>query len=176
MKRGKNFNIDKSVLSYISAKNFWAEGDADKFKTVISNLKFVPKEYGLEIPDFNMTDPELDMVFSEMLGDWIEFKEKYSGIFRIPYRGIHFEDFGSLNEWRFIVALEDNQFTIYNHKSGVNDARYGTNFDYKNPLEWKIESVINVKKNDSLFFRPWLFHSLEPLPVYYYKLMVIEDD
>lgn len=172
----KNFKVDKTVLSYIYAKNFWQEGDADKFKTVISNLKFVPKQYGHEIDDFNMTDPELDMVFSEMLGDWIEMKEKQSGIFRIPYSGIHFEDFNSLNEWRFIVALEDNQFTIFNHKSGVQDARKGYNFDYKNSLEWTIDSIVSIKKNDCLFYRPWVFHSLEPKPVYYYKLMVIEED
>lgn len=175
MNNGKNFKINKTVMNFLHAKDFYKPGDAEDYRTAASSAKFEAARYGFEIPNFNMVDPELDMVFSEILGEHIEMDNKHSGIFRYPYRGIHFDDFNSLFEWRFFVALEDNQFTTYSHKSGAKDARDGINFDYKNSIDWNIESVINIKQNDCLFYRPWVFHSYEPKMISFYKLLVLEE-
>ena len=177
----KNFNVDKSVLSYIQAKKFWPEGVAEQYRRAISSMKKVGTPWGWEVENFNMVDPQLDMIFSEMLGDNVEMSYKNSGIFRVPYKGIHHDPFYSLNEWRFFIALEDIEFTIYNHKSGAIDARYVDPKDYdkvnlKNSLEWNIESILFIKQNDSLFYRPWVFHSFSPGLIQYFHLNVIEED
>lgn len=169
----RNSKVNKSVLNFIHARNFWQEGDADKFKKVIEHLKWQPALYGLEIPELNMIDPDLEVIFGEMLGDWITITED-SGVFRIPMPLIHFEDFDSLLEWRCAIAVDDNVFRIYNHSSGPIDARQGYEFDYRNPDEWIIEAQINLKQNDCVFYRPWVFHSFEERPLYCFKLLVEE--
>jgi len=170
----KNFKIDKSVMNFIHARDFWQKEDAEKFRTVISYLnKFQPKKHGYELINFNMLDPELDMVFGEMLGDWIKMDEE-SGLFRVPYPFVMFEDFDSLNEWRLAVALEDNTFKTYNHVSGARDARDGYEFNYLTPDDWVLETQINIKQNDAIFYRPWVFHSFESKLLHCYKLYVEE--
>lgn len=172
MNKNKNFQVNKSVLNFIHARDFWKEGEAEQFKNVVTNLKYQPQQYGFEIPQFNMIDPELEMVFGEMLGDWIKLDEEKSGVFRIPYPVIHFEDFASLHEWRCAVALEDNIFKIYNHISGAKDARSGYKFDYTKRSDWKIETQIKLKQNDAVFYRPWMFHMFLDKPLYCFKIMV----
>lgn len=173
-KKKKNFKVNKSVMNFIHARDFWQEGDAEKFKTVIKNIdKWQPKEYGWEIPDFNMLDPELDMVFGEMLGDYVKVEDE-TCVFRLPYPIVHFESFNSLNEWRLAVALEDNVFKIYNHISGVKDARYGYEFDYQKEDDWIVETQMNLKQNDAVFYRPWTFHSFEFKPLHCYKIFIEE--
>ena len=174
--KNNNFKVNKSVLNYIHAKDFWQPGDAEKYKQAVKHLQFVPKQYGYEIQDFNMVDPELDMVFSSMLGEWVEVREKYSGVFRIPSPGVHFEDFDSLNEWSFAIAVEDNQFITYSHKSGAKSALDNHRLDYTKSIDWNIESIINIKQNDCIFYRPWVFHSFEPRLIQYFKIMGMEED
>lgn len=168
----KNFKVNKSVLNFIHARDFWQEGDADKFKKVVEHLRWQPAKYGWEIPQFNMIDPDLEIVFGEMLGDWITITEEDSGVFRIPMPMIHFEDFDSLKEWRCAIAVDDNVFRTYNHATGAKDARYGHEFDYANSEEWVMETQINLKQNDCVFYRPWVFHSFEESPLYCFKLLV----
>jgi hypothetical protein len=171
----KNFQVNKSVLNYIKAENFWQEGDAEKFFAVSSNLKFVPKEYGFEIDHFNMVDPELEMVFGELLGDYVKIEDDTSGVFRMPYPVIHFENFDSLREWRLAIAVQDNVFRTYHHISDRKDARNGIdNINFFDPEEFKLETQINLKQNDAIFYRPWIFHSFEDKIIHCYKILVQE--
>lgn len=173
----KNFKVNKSVLNFIHARQFWPEGDAPKLSKIAEHLKWDPKKYGYEIPHFNLIDPELELVVGEMLGDWVKIHEEESGVFRVPYPIIHFEDFNTLGDWRCAVALEDNIFKTYRHIDGTQDARYGyENFNYSNPDEWIVESQINLKQNDCVFYRPWVFHSFLELPLYCFKATVQDED
>ena len=68
--------------------------------------------------------------------------------------------------------MEDNEFKTYVHKSGAKSALDGYEFDYFNPDDWEVETTIKLKANDSLFFRPWNFHSFGEGVIHYYKLLV----
>jgi hypothetical protein len=169
----KNYKVDKSVLNYIHARDFFPPEEAVRYASPIKNLKFEPTPYGLEIPQFNMIYPEMDMVFGALLGDYVKLDEESSGTFRLPYGGlVHFEDFDSLNEWRLAVALEDTQFCTYIHSSGAKSALDGYQFDYHNSEEWELQSLTTLKTNDAIFYRPWIFHSFSGELIHCYKLLV----
>jgi hypothetical protein len=159
-----NYPVDRSVLNFIHARDFYKKEDADAFRLTIGShvSKFVPTPYGLDMQNFNMTSPEDDMIFGGMLGDYVKIDEDRSGIFRMPYHNlIHFESFDNLNEWRLAVALDDNTFTTYSHTSGAKTAIDGYEFDYHNLNDWIVETVVTVRKGDAVFYRPWVFHSFE---------------
>jgi hypothetical protein len=159
-----NFQVNKSVLNFIHARDYFQQNDADNYRIAISNVfeKFEPKEYGMELPRFNMVAPDDNMVFGGLLGDYVKLDEEKSGTFRKPWNNlIHFESFLELSEWRLAVALEDNTFTTYSHVSGSKSALNGYEFDYSNLNDWVVETVITLRKNDAIFYRPWVFHSFE---------------
>ena len=159
----KNYKVNRSLLNYIHSRDFFPEGDAENYRLAVKDLiHYDPIAYGTEIPDFNLIFPDLDMLFGGMLGDFVKVDEDRSGTFRRPYNDlIHFEDFDDLNEWRLVVALEDTTFKVYTHKSGVKNALGGYEFDYHNPEDWELETIIKLKQNDAIFYRPWVFHSFE---------------
>lgn len=171
-----NYPVDKSVLNFIHARDFFTEEVANNFASVAKGLveKYQPMEYGLEIPMFNMTYPEMDMLMGAMLGDYMKIVEEKSGTFRIPYDNlIHFEFFNSLHEWRLAIALEDNNFRTYRHIT-ARDARIAYELDYHNPDDWKVETQINLAAGDAVLYRPWVFHSFEAKPIHCYTILVQE--
>lgn len=170
-----NYPVNKSVLNVIHARDFFTANDAASFAAVGTGLleKYKPMEYGYQLPNFNMTHPEMDLILGAMLGDMVRIIDKESGTFRVPYNDlVHFEYFDSLDEWRLAVALEDNIFQTYRHISGVKDARYGYQFDYQNRKEWIAESYINLPAGDAVIYRPWVFHSFEGKHIHCYKVLV----
>lgn len=172
-----NYPVDKSVLNFIHARDFFYPNVANSFARVANGLKekMVPIPYGLEIPNFNMTDPELDMLLGSMLGDYMKVVDEESGTFRLPYDNlIHFEFFDSLLEWRMAVALDDNTFKTYRHISGARDARAEHKFDYHNLEEWIVETTINLPAGDAVIYRPWVFHSFEAKYIHCYKVLIQE--
>lgn len=158
-----NFQVNKSVLNFIHARNYFQPGEAEKYKCATKNIiHYQPMAYGREVVNFNMISPDDDMVFGALLGDFVRLDEEKSGTFRKPWHNlIHFEDFQSLSEWRLAVALEDNTFTTYSHISGAKTALDGYEFDYHNLDNWIIETMITLRQNDAVFYRPWVFHSFE---------------
>ncbi len=172
-----NFPVNKSVMNYIHTRDFFPQGDAENYKLAVNDLKFEPKKYGYEIHDFNMIFPEIDVLWGKMLGDILDIEEDESGTFRKPYPDvIHFEDFESLNEWRFIVSLDEMEFKTYRHVSGaknmleVLDEQDKLNFFDES--EWQRETSILLKPNDAIFYRPWIFHSFSEGLLHYYKIKV----
>lgn len=161
------------MLKLILADNFFHENDAQRLYSVASNFNFVEKEYGEELDNFNLIFPDTEPIFSKYLGEKISIDEKRSGIFRKSMGAtIHFESFDSPNEWCFIVALEDNlSFNLYRHKSGAISAMQGYQFDYKNLFDWDYDVNIELKANQGVFFRPWLFHTADRGMVQYYRLL-----
>lgn len=159
----KNFQVNRSVLNFIHARDFYSKKDADAYNRAIGNAShFQPMQYGSELVNFNMIAPDDDMIFGGMLGDFVKIDKDKSGTFRRPWDNlIHFEDFQDLSEWRLAVALEDNVFTTYSHISGAKTALDGYEFDYHNLDDWIVETVLNIRQGDAIFFRPWVFHSFE---------------
>lgn len=159
----KNYGVNRSFLNFIHARNFFPEEDAENCRLTVKDLiNYDPNPYGRQIPEFNLIFPDSDVLFGGMLGDFVKLDEERSGTFRKPYHNlIHFEDFEYLTEWRLAVALEDTTFTTYSHVSGAKTAIDGYEFDYHNEEDWLIESMISLRQNDAVFYRPWVFHSFE---------------
>lgn len=166
-----NFYVNKSVINFIHAKDYFPENYADKYKNLLQGHNFVTMKYGREIPNFNVIYPELDMVFSKMLGEYSSLDKKNSGTFRFTLDHVHFEDFEGLNEWRLAVALEDMDFKIYSHCSGIKSALEEYKFDFFNMEDWVLETHIKLRKNEAIFYRPWLFHSFGGGMIHYYKII-----
>lgn len=166
-----------SVAKLIHADNFFIPEEAERLSIIGKNLKYVEKEYGLEVENFNLTFPGLDDTFSKLVNEDVIVDDERSGIFRKPTNcQIHFEGFDTLNEWCFIIALEKTTFNLYNHLEsyGVINARSaldGYKWNYKNMFEWDYYANILLERNQGVIFRPWLFHSLEDGLVQYYRLV-----
>ena len=158
------------MIKLLQADNFFKDEDVQIMFNATNNLQFVEKEHGLEIENFNMVIPDLDPLFSKLLADDIQVDDENSGIFRKPTFGIHFESFESLSDWVFIVALERTTFNLYHHLSGAKTALDGYHFNYQNFLEWDYHTNILLQPNEGIFFKPWLFHSLEEGLVQVYRL------
>jgi len=167
-----NYKVNRSYLNFIHARNFFPEDEAESCRLTVKDLlHYNPNPYGRQIPDFNLIFPESDMLFGGMLGDYVTLDEERSGTFRRPYNNlIHFEDFDNLTEWRLAVALEDTLFKTYSHTSGARTALEGYEFDYHNDEEWCLETTLNLKQNDAIFYRPWVFHSFEEKLILCYYL------
>lgn len=169
----KNFQVNKSFLNYIHAREFLPENEAEQCRQTVTNLMhYDPMAYGMQNSELNLIFPEIDMVFGGMLGDYIRVDEDRSGTFRKPYHNlIHFEEFDNLTEWRIAVALEDTTFTTYSHVSGAKTALDGYQFDYHNLDDWVVETVMTIRQNDAIFYRPWVFHSFEEKLILCYTLI-----
>ena len=169
------------MVKLIHADGFFNGDDAQKYAQVVNGLKFTQKSYGHEIENFNMVLHGIEPVFSRVLAEKVFVDHKRSGVFRKPSQFIHFEDWHSLDEWCFVVALEKTNFNLWQHLSaglgehGVVDALSaldGYQFNYRNLLEWNIDTSITLNANQGVFFRPWMFHSLdEGRLVQYYRLI-----
>jgi hypothetical protein len=117
-----------------------------------------------------------------MVGDIVEIDRPSSGTLRRTiHEVIHFEDFEDLNDWRFVVSLEENEFKTYIHKDGYksvldfikDEESQDKELNYLNKDEWEVETSIKMKANDVLFYRPWIFHSFQDGILHYYKLKVL---
>lgn len=173
----KNFKVNKTVLNFIHARDYFPEKDAENYKLAVQGLKFEPMLYGREIRQFNMIFPDIDMLLGQMIGEtFASVDEEKSGTFRYPYDHIiHFEEFDSLGEWRLAVALEDTVFRTYSHVSGLKTVLDCKNqewktFNYGNQEEWNLETQINLRQNDSVFYRPWVFHSFAEKLIHCYTI------
>lgn len=162
--------MTNSAIKLLHADNFFHSDSIDKLVAVANSLRFVEKEYGSEIENFNFVQPDLDPIFSRLLAEDVTVVEDHSGIFRRPVIHIHFESFETVNDWCFIIALESTTFNLYHHLSGVDNAIDNYKFNYQNLLEWDIYTNIHLKPNQGIIFRPWLFHSLSGGLIQVYRL------
>ena len=161
---------NRSMVKLIHADNFYPEETTVNLLNAVHNLQFVEKDYGFEIDNFNIIHPGLDHTLSHVLGENVCIDEDRSGVFRKPINAIHFESFESLDEWCFIIALERTTFNLYHHVSGAKSALDGWQFNYKNLHEWDYNTNVLLEPNQGVFFRPWMFHSLENGIIQYYHL------
>lgn len=161
-----------SIAKLIHADNFFRPEAIASLVSISRGLTFVDKEYGKEVENFNLVFPDLDDMFSKLVGESVTVDDDRSGVFRRPDNClIHFEGFDSTDEWCFIVALENTTFNLYHHLSGAESALDGYHFNYRNLFEWDYDVNILLKPNQGVIFRPWLFHSVENGLVQYYRLV-----
>lgn len=166
----------RPMVKMIHADEFFPTGDVERCVAVVQNIQFSEKSYGYELENFNMVLSGVEPILSKVLGERVIVDHKRSGIFRKPFNNIiHFEDFHSLNEWCFIVALEPNTLNLYHHKDqqGNIDAKTaldGWNYNYRNLFEWELHTNVLLEANQGVFIRPWVFHSLDSNLVQYYRL------
>lgn len=168
------------MIKLLHADNFFEQESINRLVAIASNLPFVQKEYGEEIDQFNMVPPDLDPVFSRLLGEPVTVVDELSGVFRKPILNIHFESFSTPNDWCFIIALEKTTFNIYNHIAdyGVVNARSaldGYKWNYRNMFEWDVHTNIQLEPNQGVIFRPWLFHSAVGGLTQFYRLTRKEE-
>ena len=168
---------NRNMVRLIHADGFYPPGDAQRYCAAVQGLNFSMKQYGWELENFNMILSHLEPVMSRVLGERVVIDSGRSGVFRRPLNNvIHFEEFDSLNEWCFVVALERNTLNLYHHKhkDGTVDAHTaleGYAHNYRNLFEWDLHTNILMEPNQGVFFRPWVFHSLDQGLVQYYRLV-----
>jgi hypothetical protein len=165
------------MVKLIHADGFLSAHDAQKAARLVQGLSFSPKSYGWELENFNMVFSKLEPIMSQVLGERVVIDHHRSGIFRKPLNNvIHFEEFQSLNEWAFVCALEKNTLNLYHHidTDGNTDAETALDnykFNYMNLFEWNLHTNILLEPSQGVFFRPWVFHSLDQGLVQYYRLL-----
>jgi hypothetical protein len=173
----------RTMVKLIHADGFFPKEDVGNLRNAVNELNFVKKPYGLEIDNFNIIYPDIEIIFKNVLGERVIVDPYRSGVIRKPYNNaIHFEHYNSPDEWCFLVALEKTTINLWHHidpdgkmgeleQATTTDALVGVDYDYKNLFEWKIHTNILLEPNQALFMRPWLFHSLESGLVQYYRLI-----
>ena len=177
-----NFSVNRSAINYIHARDYFPKGEIEEFRPWLENVKWVDTKFGKEIENINLIFENIDIILGKMSGDLLEIDRKNSGTLRKTlHEVIHFEDFEDTNDWRFVVAVDDNEFKTYIHNDGFksvldyikDESEEKPLLDYLNKDDWETEAVIKMKPNDVLFYRPWIFHSFQEGILHYYKLKVI---
>ena len=136
--------------------------DGDSLSALISNMEYESTPYGSEIKNFNFLPQGLEQQFSSLLNMPVEVQPN-TGVFRKPNAIVHFEPFYQHCLWVCIVALEDTVLTLH-EKDDIK-----TVFDVPNEKmeevllsnDWTETNKINIRKNEFVLIRPWLWHSLQ---------------
>jgi hypothetical protein len=175
--------MSRRMVKLIHADGFFPNNEATALKNMVENLQFVQTSHGMEVANFNLIFPDSEQIFHKVLGERVAVDTKRSGVIRKPDNNlIHFEEFDSSEEWCFMVALENTVVNFFYHTdpskqmgdladANARTAFDGVDFNYRNLFEWKIHTNIYLETNQCLFFRPWVFHSLEEGLIQYYRLI-----
>lgn len=171
------------MVKLIHADDFFPGEEATALKNMVEGLQFSETRHGLEVENFNLIFPDSEQIFHKVLGERVTVDTKRSGVIRRPNHNlIHYEEFDSSEEWCFMVALENTVVNFWYHidpkeemgELGTTDSHHameGHEYNYRNLFEWKIHTNILLETNQCLFFRPWVFHSLESGLIQYYRLL-----
>lgn len=158
------------LVKIITVDGFFSKDEAIQLSNITYNLQYTKKNFGEEIENFNMVPENINEMFSNILSTQIEVDKENSGIFRIPKRFIHFEDFCNTNEWIFVVALQHSTFDVFEHQSGISNALHGYKYNYQNLFEWDHKINYQLDPGCGVLFRPWLFHSFDCGLIQIFKL------
>lgn len=172
---------NRAMVKLIHADGLYTNEEVENLNQVLQDVRYSEKPYGYEIENFNMIPRNLEPVMSRVLGEKIIIDQNRSGLFRRPKQFVHFEDFETLNEWCFVLAIDKTTFNMFHHlKRGIGEngeidaksALDGWQFNYLNLMEWNVETNVVLEPNQGVFFRPWMFHALdEGKLVQYYRLL-----
>lgn len=153
-------------------ENFYSNRDLNGYLDFCESHKdkFVETMLGEEFIDFPVIIKNADAIFSKYLDGRYTIVKKESGIFRRPINHIHFESFYSDDDWVFFTALKPTTFNLFTHNSGAQTAFDATNLNFIDFTQWNYTTNILLEENQGLFFRPWLFHSIQGGLIQYYKI------
>lgn len=128
---------------------------------------YLPSPYG---EDYAVNYPVVvyEKLINIILND--SYRLTKTNIIRKPTHNIHYEPFETDKDWIFINALKPTTFNLFAHKSGAEHAGHITNLNFKNFTEFNYTTNIILEKNQGLFFRPWLFHSIQGGLIQYFRL------
>ena len=160
-------------LKLITIDDFYTQEEGYNLtKVILPLMQFVPNDFGEDLPNFNMVPNDADEIFSKVLNTKIVVEKEKSGVFRKPEMSsfIHFEEFESIHDWLFVVALDATTFNVFEHKSGVRNATEGYEFAYRNLFDWNLMTNIILLPGQGVFFRPWLFHSFSSGLIQIFKM------
>lgn len=161
-----------AFIKTMTIDGFYSLEEAKRIYSVIeglaSNLR--QDEFGKELKNFNMISDDADELFSKTLNKKLTVDMNNSGIFRVPELFIHFESFDTLQDWVFVVAIDNSTFNIFEHQCGAKHALHGHNYNYRNLLEWDLTVNYLLQPGQGIFFRPWLFHSFDQGLIQIFKL------
>lgn len=154
------------MVNFMHCSNFY--NDLDQLSGLINTLQFDESLLGQTVKDFNFIPQGLEDMISNILQMPIEIQPN-TGNFIKPNPIVHYDVFYEHTLWTCIVALEDTSLQIHNHINGFKsffdiqeqDTELFSIDDCINPTKWNATSTINIRKNDFLFIRPWLWKSLE---------------
>lgn len=149
------------LVKTIIVDGYYSEQQASQLANTVQDLQFTANEFGEEIKNFNLLDPNFNATASEVFNTKLEAIEDISGVFRKPELFIHFEGFDSTNEWVFAVALRPAQFNTYKHESGAENALQEYRLNYRDMMQWELSSGVFLQPGQGVLFRPWLFHSFD---------------
>ena len=149
------------LVKIITVDGFYTNQQATQLWNTVYDLPFIQQEFGKQIDQFNMIADDADNMFSGILNSHMAVVHEQSGIFRLPQRFIHFEEFTDTNEWIFAVALQPSVFDIFEHSSGAKTALDDYKFNYRNLFEWEHKINYQLDPGCGVLFRPWLFHSFD---------------
>jgi hypothetical protein len=141
--------------------------DIDSLSELTANLEYTDCLYGREIEEFHYIPAELTEMISAVLEKSVEIQPD-TGVFRKPNSIVHFDNFYEHALWTCVVALEDTAIHIHEHKDGSKSyfdmPKEDEQFFINNCMtadKWTTTVSINIKKNDYVFVRPWLWKSFE---------------
>lgn len=155
------------MQTLIHCKNIY--NDIAALQTLISTMQYTDCIFGQEIENFNYIPQSLDEFFSMVINTPVEIQPN-TGLFRKPNTIIYYDPFFEHSLWTVVVALEDTKLKTYRHKDGYEsyfnlpqDIDKDSFFieNCMNPDLWIEESVINIKANEFVLIRPWLWKSHE---------------
>jgi len=160
-----------SQIKTITVDGFYGEEEAVRLSNVVFSLQYQESEFGREIQNFNMVPGDADELFSKVLNKQVTVIDERSGVFRIPKLFIHFESFDTVNEWIFVVAVQQSTFNLFEHKSGAKTALDKYQLNYQNLFDWDLTVNYQLSPGQGIFFRPWLFHSFDTGIVQTFRLL-----
>ena len=150
--------------------NFYPDGDLFNLQEVSKTVNYKQTEFGEESVDFNLIVDNADKIFSKFLEGNYRVDKDNSGIFRKPMMNIHFESSKTDDDWVFFTALEQTTFNLFRHNSGADNSFQETNLNFADFTQWNYTTNILLEPNQGIFFRPWLFHSIQGGLIQYYRL------
>lgn len=154
----------------ILVDNFYSDEDLFNLQETSKSLDYKKTIFGEEPENFNLVINNSDKIFSKFLEGKYRVVQEDSGIFRKPIMNIHYESSKTDDDWIFITALKQTTFNLFQHNSGVENSFQETNLNFSDFTQWNYTTNILLEPNQGLFFRPWLFHSIQGGLIQYYRL------
>jgi hypothetical protein len=165
------------MLDYIHCSEIYDDEKIDAYIGVYESMEksgsVFQNNFGV-CSEHKILSQEHEDLFSSYLWRKVTVIESESGHLIRPHNcAIQHQNYKSMREWYFSLALEDTTFNIfYNKRTMAKTAIDSKNLNFRNILEWDYEGNILLKRNCGIFYRPWLFHSFERGLVHHFKMHV----